>query len=119
MRIARREPKFSFKGRAGEGSNPLFRGFELPPMRTPRATISRSCMRLNTKDEFELRGGFPNSAEALFKYHAVILDRVEAGFFYLRADAPAAALRFGARRGLPHAWRRRDRSAREAMPERP
>ena len=26
VRIARREPKFSFRGRAGESTNPLFRG---------------------------------------------------------------------------------------------
>src|SRR5204863_636930 len=27
IRVARREPKFNFMGRAGESSNPLFRGF--------------------------------------------------------------------------------------------
>src|SRR4030095_1584548 len=27
LRIAKREPKFDFRGRAGESSNPLFRGF--------------------------------------------------------------------------------------------
>ena len=27
VRVARREPKFDFRGRAGETSNPLFRGF--------------------------------------------------------------------------------------------
>jgi uncharacterized membrane protein len=36
---------------------------------------------LNTKDQFELRGGFPKTAEELFRYHAVILDHVEAEFF--------------------------------------
>jgi uncharacterized membrane protein len=81
MRIARREPKFEFKGRAGEASNPLFRGFgEAVDEETARYD-QPVMIRLNTKDEFELRGGFPKTAEELFKYHAVILDRVEAAFF--------------------------------------
>jgi uncharacterized membrane protein len=81
MRIARREPKFSFKGRAGEASNPLFRGFGAATNEETARYDQPVMVRLNTKDEFELRGGFPNTAEELFKYHAVILDRVEAEFF--------------------------------------
>jgi uncharacterized membrane protein len=80
IRVARREPKFEFKGRAGESSNPLFRGFE----KTNEDTVRYDqpvIIRLNTKDEFELRGGFPKTAEELFRYHAVILDHVEAEFF--------------------------------------
>ena len=38
-------------------------------------------MRLNTKDDEELRGGFPEKAEDLFKYDAIVLDDVEADFF--------------------------------------
>lgn len=81
MRIARREPKFNFKGRAGEASNPLFRGFGAATNEETARYDQPVMVRLNTKDEFELRGGFPNTAEELFKYHAVILDRVEADFF--------------------------------------
>jgi len=81
MRIARREPKFSFKGRAGEASNPLFRGFGAATNEETARYDQPVMVRLNTKDEFELRGGFPSTAEELFKYHAVILDRVEAEFF--------------------------------------
>jgi len=81
MRIARREPKFNFKGRAGEASNPLFRGFGAATNEETARYDQPVMVRLNTKDEFELRGGFPNTAEELFKYHAVILDRVEAEFF--------------------------------------
>ncbi len=80
MRIAPREPKFDFKGRTGEASNPLFRGFGQTNEETARYD-QPVMVRLNTKDEFELRGGFPKTAEELFKYHAVIFDRVEAGFF--------------------------------------
>ncbi len=81
LRIARREPKFDFKGRAGEASNPLFRGFGAATNEETARYDQPVMVRLNTKDEFELRGGFPKTAEELFKYHAVILDRVEASFF--------------------------------------
>jgi uncharacterized membrane protein len=81
LRIARREPKFQFKGRFGEGSNPLFRGFGAATNEETARYDQPVTVRLNTKDAFELRGGFPKTAEELFKYHAVILDRVEAEFF--------------------------------------
>ena len=81
MRIARREPKFDFKGHAGEGNNPLFRGFGAATNEETARYDQPVMIRLNTRDEFELRGGFPKTAGELFKYHAVILDRVEAGFF--------------------------------------
>ena len=81
MRIAPREPKFDFKGRAGEASNPLFRGFEEATNEETARYDQPVMIRLNTRDEFELRDGFPKSAAELFKYDAVILDRVEAGFF--------------------------------------
>src|SRR5208282_6200138 len=80
IRVARREPKFEFMGRAGEESNPLFRGFDRKGEEDARYD-QPVLIRLNTKDEFELRGGFPKTAEELFKYDAVILDRVEADFF--------------------------------------
>ena len=81
MRIAPREPKFDFKGRAGEASNPLFRGFEEATNEETARYDQPVMIRLNTRDEFELRDGFPKSAAELFQYDAVILDRVEAGFF--------------------------------------
>jgi uncharacterized membrane protein len=81
MRLARREPKFNFKGRAGEASNPLFRGFGAATNEETARYDQPVMIRLNTKDEFELRGGFPKTAQELFKYDAVILDRVEAEFF--------------------------------------
>ena len=81
MRIAPREPKFDFKGRTGEASNPLFRGFGEATNEETARYDQPVTIRLNTKDEFELRGGFPQSAGELFKYDAIILDRVEAAFF--------------------------------------
>jgi uncharacterized membrane protein len=80
IRIARREPKFEFRGRAGESSNPLFRGFGQTDEETERYD-QPVLIRLNTRDEFELRGGFPKTPEELFAYHAVILDDLESAFF--------------------------------------
>ena len=79
IRLARREPKFEFKGRAGESSNPLFRGFgeEDETERYDQPVL----VRLNTRDQEELRGGFPQTEEDLFKFHGLILDDVEAEFF--------------------------------------
>jgi uncharacterized membrane protein len=96
IRVARREPKFQFKGRAGESSNPLFRGFGHNDEETARYD-QPVLVRLNTKDEMELRGGFPKTAEELFQYSAVILDDVEAEFF--THDQMALMQRFVSERG--------------------
>jgi uncharacterized membrane protein len=81
LRIARREPKFEFRGRAGESSNPLFRGFGNQSKEEIERYDQPVLVRLNTKDEFELRGGFPKLPEDLYAYHAVIIDDLEAEFF--------------------------------------
>jgi uncharacterized membrane protein len=78
IRLARREPKFAFAG--GELSNPLFGGFDDTNEETARYD-QPVLTRLNTRDEFELRGGFPITAADLFRYHAVIFGDVEADFF--------------------------------------
>jgi uncharacterized membrane protein len=79
-RIAKREPKFAFLGRDGETSNPLFRGFG--PTDDETARYDQPVLtRGNVKDEFELRGGFPKTAEELFRYDAVIICDTEADFF--------------------------------------
>ncbi len=80
IRIAKREPKFDFKGRDGESSNPLFKGFGQTDDETARYD-QPVIIRLNTADEFELRGNFPKTAEELFRYHAVIVGDLEADFF--------------------------------------
>lgn len=80
IRIAKREPKFQFKGRANETSNPLFRGFD----QVDEATSEYDqpvVLRLNVRDDEELKAGFPKTAKDLFAYHAVILDDLEASFF--------------------------------------
>lgn len=80
VRIAKREPKFEWRGRVGESSNPLFRGFgdQAAAQRYDQPVL----IRLGTRDAGELADGFPKSADTLFgEYRAVILDDIEAGFF--------------------------------------
>jgi len=96
MRIARREPKFAFMGRDGESSNPLYRGVDQSA--EEGASYDQPVLiRLNTKDELELRGGFPTTAEELFKYDAVIVADLEADFF--THDQMALIQRFVSQRG--------------------
>ena len=81
IRVAKREPKFDFRGRAGETSNPLFRGFGSQSPDEVQRYDQPVLVRLNTRDEIELRAGFPRTPEELYGYHAVILDDLEAEFF--------------------------------------
>jgi uncharacterized membrane protein len=80
IRIAKREPKFDWRGRAGESSNPLFRGFDADEAEAERFD-QPVIVRLNTKDAEELRDGFPKTEEDLYPFLAVILDDLEAEFF--------------------------------------
>ncbi|MFO0918083.1 MAG: glutamine amidotransferase [Planctomycetaceae bacterium] len=80
IRIAKREPKFDWRGRAGETSNPLFRGFDGVDAETEHFD-QPVIVRLNTQDAQELRSGFPKTAEELFPFHAVVIDDLEAEFF--------------------------------------
>ncbi len=96
LRLARREPKFEFRGRAGESNNPLYRGFDRDTDAAPRYD-EPVLTRINPRDEEELRAGFPRTAESLFAYDAVILDDVEADFF--DANQQMLLRRFAAERG--------------------
>ena len=80
IRVARRAPKFEFKGRRGETSNPLFRGFDKQDDLTEQYD-QPVLTRLNIRDENELVGGFPKRAEDLYEYTAIIVDDLEASFF--------------------------------------
>jgi uncharacterized membrane protein len=97
IRVASREPKFSFLGRSGEASNPLFRGFGNQSAEEVERYDQPVVVRLNTRDEFELRGGFPRSAEELYAYQAVIVDDLEAAFF--TPDQAALLQKFVSERG--------------------
>ncbi len=97
IRLARREPKFEFKGRAGESSNPLFRGFGNQAADEIERYDQPVLIWLNPSEGQDIRKSFPASAEDLFPYHAVIFDDVEAGFF--KADQLALVQRFVSERG--------------------
>ena len=82
IRIAKREPKFEWRGRTGESSNPLFRGFRSEIPEETRKYDEPVLVRLNVSDASELRDGFPKSAEDLFDtYKAILIDDLEASFF--------------------------------------
>jgi uncharacterized membrane protein len=97
LRVALREPKFDFRGRAGETSNPLYRGFGNQSAEDTERYDQPVLTRLNTRDEVELRNGFPRKPEDLFGYDAVILDDVEASFF--GPDQAALLQKFVSERG--------------------
>jgi uncharacterized membrane protein len=97
IRVAKREPKFNFIGRPGETSNPLFRGFGTQSPEEVERYDQPVLVRLNTKDEVELRSGFPRTPEDLYGYYAVIVDDLEAEFF--APDQVALLQRFVSERG--------------------
>lgn len=97
IRVAKREPKFDFRGRAGETSNPLFRGFGDQSPDEVQRYDQPVLVRLNTRDEFELRAGFPRTPEELYGYDAVIIDDTEAEFF--GADQALLLQKFISERG--------------------
>ncbi len=97
IRIARKEAKFDFRGHEGEKSNSLFRGFDETEQELAEEFDEPVLVRLGTKDETELEGGFPEEAEELFAYDAIILDDIEAAFF--TADQLQLIYEFVSKRG--------------------
>lgn len=97
VRIAKREPKFTFLSRGGERTNPLFRGFGNQNDEQAEEYDQPVLVRFGTEDKEELRSGFPQDAETLFRYHAIILDDIEAAFF--KQDQLSLLAQFVARRG--------------------
>jgi len=81
LRVARREPKYDWRGHSGEMNNPLYRGFDNKDAEQAEQYDQPVLVRLGIRDEAELRDGFPRTAEELFEYRAVILDDVGAEFF--------------------------------------
>jgi uncharacterized membrane protein len=81
LRVARREPKYDWRGHSGETTNPLYRGFDPEDKEKAEEYDQPVLVRLNTRDEVELRDGFPKTKEDLYEYSAVIFDDIEAEFF--------------------------------------
>lgn len=97
IRIAKKEAKFDFRGRDGQSSNSLFRGFDKEEQELAEEYDEPVMVRLGTEDETELEGGFPEKPEELFAYDAIILDDIEARFFL--ADQLQLIYEFVSRRG--------------------
>ncbi len=81
LRIAKKEPKFSFRDSRVESSNQLFSGFEDVPDDEKEAYDEPVMIRLGVEQSEQLSDGFPKSAEELFGYQAIILDDIEHEFF--------------------------------------
>jgi uncharacterized membrane protein len=97
VRIASREPKFTFMGRAGESSNPLFRGFGNQSPDEVERYDQPVVERLYMRDKLELQGGFPRAAAELYQYDAVVVGKLGADFF--APDQQALLQRFVSERG--------------------
>ena len=80
IRIAKKQPKFSFREMGVDSANPLLAGFS--DNADADEQYDEPVLKPMGKDE-TLKAGFPSGAEDLFRYHAVILDDVEANFFSL------------------------------------
>jgi Putative glutamine amidotransferase len=82
VRIARRQAKFNFRDSRTRSTSPLFDGFDHPDADTAERSDQAVFIRVGDKlDGVELRDGFPKTADELYRYHAIVLDDLEAGFF--------------------------------------
>lgn len=79
IRIAPKEPKFSFRDQGVETTNPLLAGFS-DDAETAEQYDEPVLKAFGLKEGEELET-FPASEETLFRYHAIILDDIEASFF--------------------------------------
>jgi len=81
LRIANKEPKFSFRDKAVNATNPLFAGLGKDEEEVAQQYDEPVILRLGVKESEELSDGFPETAEELFAYHGIILDDIECEFF--------------------------------------
>ena len=83
IRIANKEPKFSFRNTKLDSNNPLFSGFEDVSEEEKEKYNEPVYARLGVKQSGELKTGFPKDASELFEYSAVVLDDLEHEFLTL------------------------------------
>ncbi|WP_235935028.1 hypothetical protein [Candidatus Laterigemmans baculatus] len=81
LRIARKQPKFSFRDASLGSTNPLFAGLGGDEEEAAEQLDEPVLLRLGVTDAQELVEGFPSDPDALFPFSAIILDDVEADFF--------------------------------------
>jgi uncharacterized membrane protein len=87
IRIARKEPKFTFRDSKVDASNPLFSGFEDVSEEEKEKYDEPVYVRIGRKSADQLKKGFPKDADELFEYNAIIIDDVEAEFFNLEEQS--------------------------------
>ena len=92
-----RKPKFDFRQAGSQNRNSLFNGFDHPDSEMAEQQDQPVLVRLGTLDGAELRDGFPKAADELYRYHAVIIDDLEASFF--TPDQQALLRNFVSQRG--------------------
>ena len=97
IRIAKREAKFTFMGDRADSTNPLYKGFTDKDAEQAEQYDEPVLIRLGTRDDAELREGFPKTADELFAYHALVIDDLEAAFF--TQDQMLLLKQFVSRRG--------------------
>lgn len=97
IRIADKEPKFSFRDRGVSETNPLFAGLGKDEEELASQYDEPVILRFGVRESEELSDGFPESDEELFAYQAVILDDIESQFF--SQDQLLRLRRFVAARG--------------------
>ena len=79
-------------------TSPLFDGFDHPDAETAERPDEPVFYRLGIEPGgVELRDGFPKAAEELYRYHAIVIDDLEAGFF--TPDQQALVRKFVSQRG--------------------
>ena len=81
VRIAKKQPKFSFRSKGTEDSNPLFSGFEDVSQEEKEKYDEPVFARLGVVGKDELTKGFPKDAAELYAYSMIILDDLETEFF--------------------------------------
>ena len=81
LRIANKQPKFSFRGQGSGDTNPLFAGLGADEEETASQYDEPVMVRLGVKESTELVEGFPKTDEELFAYDGIILDDIGSDFF--------------------------------------
>ena len=81
VRIAKKQPKFSFRGKGNDDTNPLFSGFEDISEEEKEKYNEPVFARLGVVSKGELAKGFPKDAEELYAYSMIIIDDLETEFF--------------------------------------
>ena len=81
IRMANKEPKFSFRDKGVSETNPLFQGLGSDAEETAEQYDEPVMIRMGVKESEELESGFPKTAEELFPYDALIIDDIEPEFF--------------------------------------